>query len=142
MIVYFDTSALVPLLVAEPTSEACRRVWDDADTVVTTRLLYVEASAAMAQALRLQRLDADQHHRCLELLEDLWPQFDVVELDAGLCPAAAQLAHRHALRGYDAVHCAAALSLEDTELVAATGDQALRSAWQQEGITTYDVHQS
>ncbi|MGH8828501.1 MAG: hypothetical protein ACRDVZ_13095, partial [Jiangellaceae bacterium] len=32
---YLDTSAFVPLLVAEPSSESCRRFWHDADAVVT-----------------------------------------------------------------------------------------------------------
>jgi predicted nucleic acid-binding protein len=53
---YLDTSALVPLLIAEPTSAACRRFWDDADTVVFSRLLYVETAAALAQARRMDCL--------------------------------------------------------------------------------------
>lgn len=142
MIVYLDTSALIPLLVAEPASPRCRRVWDDADAVAATRLLYIEASAALAQALRLDRLDTDQHRRCLELLDHLWPQCAIVELDAELCSSAARLAHDHALGGYDAVHCAAALALNDAELVAATGDRRLLAAWHDEGVTTFDIHQA
>jgi uncharacterized protein len=60
---YLDTSAFVPLLVAEPGSPACRRFWDDADTVVSCRLLYVEAAAALAQAQRMARLDARRYVR-------------------------------------------------------------------------------
>lgn len=61
MIGYLDTSAIVPLLVAEQASAACRRFWDDADAVVSCRLLYVQAAAALAQAHRMQRLDSAQH---------------------------------------------------------------------------------
>lgn len=57
MIGYLDTSAIVALLVAEPGSAACRRFWDDADAVVTCRIAYVEAAAALAQAERTGRLD-------------------------------------------------------------------------------------
>jgi predicted nucleic acid-binding protein len=141
VIVYFDTSALIPLLVAEPTSAGCRRLWEDADAIASTRLLYVEAGTALAQARRLDRLDAEQHRRCLELLDQLWPQFNVVELDAALCSSAARLAHDHALRGYDAVHCAAALDLVGEDLVAATGDQQLLAAWHAEGLATFDTRQ-
>lgn len=50
MIGYLDASAFVPLLIAEPGSAACRRFWNDADSVVSSRLLYVETAAALAQA--------------------------------------------------------------------------------------------
>jgi hypothetical protein len=56
MIGYFDTSAFVPLLVAEPGSAFCRQLWDSSGTVVTSRLLYIETAAALAQALRLGRI--------------------------------------------------------------------------------------
>lgn len=55
MIGYLDTSAFVPLLIDEPTSAACRRFWDDADEVVSSRPRYVETAAALAQARRLGR---------------------------------------------------------------------------------------
>ena len=53
MIVYVDTSALVPLLINEPTSEACGEIWDSADSITVTRLAYIEAVAALAMAERL-----------------------------------------------------------------------------------------
>ena len=56
MIAYFDTSALLPLLIDEPGSERAGRLWDEADHVVSVRLIYVEARAALAQARRLERL--------------------------------------------------------------------------------------
>lgn len=60
MIAYFDTSALLPLLVEEPTSEATGRLWDDAIRVASVRLLYPEARAALAQAQRMARLSPAQ----------------------------------------------------------------------------------
>lgn len=139
MIVYLDTSAFVPLLVTEPSSPACRRVWDDAEVVVSNRLLFVEAAAALAQAHRLGRLDEDQHGRCLDLLSLLWAQIDVIELDATLTMRAASIARECALRGHDAVHCASAVELEDDDLVAATGDRLLLAAWYSLGVATFDT---
>lgn len=46
MIAYFDTSAVVPLLVQEPATEQCSRLWDEATRVLTVRLTYPEARAA------------------------------------------------------------------------------------------------
>lgn len=52
----------------------------------------------------------------------------LVEVGLRLARSASALAERHGLRGYDAVHLAAALSLDDPELVVATWDRALHRA--------------
>jgi predicted nucleic acid-binding protein len=52
---------------------------------------------------------------------------------------AAKLAVRHGLRGYDATHCAAAIEVNDVELVAASGDQRLIAAWRDEGLAIRDI---
>lgn len=139
MIVYLDTSALVPLLVSEPTSSACQHLWDSADQVVSTRLLYVEAAAALAKANRLDRLTAKKLAGAQAILDRYWEQIDIVELDDALMTQAARLAIAQALRGYDSVHCAAALLAEAPELVAATGDQRLLQAWRNLGLAVYDT---
>lgn len=141
MIGYLDTSALVPLLIAEPTSEASRRFWDDADVVVSSRLLYVEAAAALAQAHRLRRLTDNTHAQSRRRLDRICAELDIIEVDEQLVIRAAELAHRLALRGYDAVHCASAEQLDDDDVVAASGDRALLTAWRQLGIATYDTTQ-
>ena len=140
MIGYLDTSAFVPLVVTEPGSESCRRFWDDADTVVTSRLLYVETAAALAQAHRMGRLTDESLESSLHLLTDLWTDFDVVEVDQTIVERAAVLARRFALRGYDAVQCASAEQLGDGELVAAAGDRKLLDAWSELGIHTFDTN--
>lgn len=140
MIVYLDTSACVPLLVAEPTSGACQQLWDAADDVVGTRLLHVEASAAVAAAERSSRLSGEQAAGARSVLDDLWSQVSVVELDGALMREASLLALRLGLRGYDAVHCAAAVSLHDPDLVAASGDRDLLRAWTGLGVAIFDPH--
>lgn len=140
MIGYFDTSAFVPLLVAEPSSESCRRLWDDADVVVSNRLLYVETVAALAQARRMDRLTDNGLDSCLQLLDELWPEFDLIEIDQIVVDRAAALARRLDLRGYDAVHCASAEQLNDEDLVAAAGDQKLLGAWGYLGVATFDTN--
>jgi uncharacterized protein len=52
---------------------------------------------------------------------------------------AAHLALVYSLRGYDATHCAAALAVLDSDLVAASGDKRLLAAWQQEGVAVRDT---
>jgi predicted nucleic acid-binding protein len=136
MIAYFDTSALSPLLVEEPTSASVALLWDSANRVASVRLLYPEARAALAQARRVGRLTPRQLSRAVADLESLDQQLDHIEVTAHLAMRAGALAESSALRGYDAVHLAAAESITDSELVVVAGDLALRSAAHTLGLAT------
>jgi len=140
LIGYLDTSAFVPMLIREPSSQSCHRFWDDADDVVSSRLLYVETAAALAQAHRMSRMDDREHSRCIRRLEELWTQIEVTEVDEPLVRRAAELTDTLALRGYDAVHCAAAEQVDDSDLVAASGDRRLLAAWKSLGVATFDTN--
>jgi predicted nucleic acid-binding protein len=140
VICYFDTSAFVPLLIAEPGSPFCRRLWDEADDVVTTRMLYAEAAAALAQARRLERLTEPKHQAALHILDRMWADFDIVEVSDQLVHRAAQLARTCALRGYDAVHCASAEQVNDDDLVVASGDRRVLDSCATLGLATADTN--
>ena len=139
MIAYFDTSAFVPLLVEEPGTNISLRVFLQAETVATVRMTFAEVSAALARASRLGRLTADAHDRALAGLDSVWAQMDVLDVDDDLVRAAGALARDHALRGYDAVHCAAALRVTSGTTVALAGDRDLLAAWQREGLQVLDT---
>jgi uncharacterized protein len=140
VIAYFDTSAVVPLLVDdEPGAAVCRRVWELAESVVTTRLLYVEAAAALARAGRMGRLTVAAHDTALDGLDEVWMQFDVVEVTDVLIRRAATLARDQQLRGFDAVHCAAGLSVAVPGTLALTGDRDLLAAWCAHDLETVDT---
>ncbi len=136
MIAYFDTSAVVPLLVQEPTTGSCTRLWDDATRVVCSRLMYAEACAALARAVRTQRLTTAQMTAATAELDDLSEQTDVVDITAELTREAGRLAQQHGLRGYDAVHLASAVAIADREVVFVTGDADLAAAARAEGLAT------
>jgi uncharacterized protein len=129
LICYFDTSALIPLLVEEAGSDIAGRLWDTADRVVSSRLVYAEARAALAQAHRTDRIGAAGLRRAVTDLEGLMGDFDLVEVGAAVVHRAGELAEQLALRGYDAVHLGSAESLADPDLVLVAGDrQLLRAA--------------
>lgn len=138
MILYVDTSALVPLLVREPSSGRCGEIWDDADAVTSVRLAYVEAVAAIAQAVRLHRISASTGAAGRAVLDELWSVVDIIEVDRTLMTSAADLSVAHGLRADDATHCAAAIAVNDDHLVAATGDRRLLAAWHAEGLATWN----
>ena len=140
MIIYVDTSALVRLLINEPTSEACGELWDSADSITVTRLAYIEAVAALAMAQGMGRISMEEATDGRSVLDDLWPVVDVIELDRELMFEAARLAVVHGLRGYEATHCAAAVAVNDAEFVAASGDARLLTAWRAEGVAVRDTN--
>jgi hypothetical protein len=139
VIAYFDTSAVVPLLVAEPGSVRAALLWDSADRVVSVRLAYPEGRAALAQAQRLGRLTARQLRVAVMDLDTRFEQLNVVEIDEQLAHRAGELAEAHRLRGYDAVHLAAADRVRDADLVVVAGDGALLDAASAEGIAVAAV---
>ena len=136
MIAYFDTSAVVPLVVEEPASELASELWDRAERVVSVRLVDPEGRAALARAHRIGRLTAEQLRSAVRGLEHRMDELDIIEIDDGLALAAGAFAEARALRGYDAVHLAAADRLRDADLVVVAGDAALIDAASAEGFAT------
>ena len=108
MITYVDTSTLIKLLIDEGDATEAGLIWEQADVLVSARICFVEARAALHAAQRQGRISADVLRHAVDRLEDLWSQMSVVEIDEGLMRRAGVLAAAHSLRGYDAVHLAAA----------------------------------
>lgn len=132
MIAYFDTSALVKLFLREPGTETVRDLWEGAVDRVTSVATYPEARSAIASAARSRRIGEEYGDGAVAELGVRFSTMSVVVLDEQLATEAGDLAQRHALRGYDAVHLATALSVGqalmvtwDAELAHAAGDAGL-----------------
>lgn len=139
MIAYFDTSAVVPLLIAEPSSARAGSLWDAADRVVSVRLLYPETRAALAQAKRLGRLTARQLRGAVTEFDSLLDEIDIVEVDDAFARRAGELAEVRQLRGFHAVHLAAADRVRDPDVVVIAGDGALLEAATAEGLAVAEL---
>ena len=139
MIAYFDTSAVVPLLITEPGSARAASLWDSADRVVSVRLIYPETRAALAQAERLGRLTARQLRDAVTAFDSLFEEIDLAEVDDALARRAGDLAEARRLRGYDAVHLAAADRVRDPNVVVIAGDGALLDAATAEGLMVAEL---
>ena len=107
---------------------------------MSVRIAYVEAAAAIAQARRLGRLTRAQQREALRILDDTWDQLQLRNIDEPLVHRAGALAELYTLRGYDATHCAGAESINDADVVAASGDTQLLAAWRALNINTLDVN--
>lgn len=134
MIAYFDTSAIVPLVIAESGTRTAGDIWDRADRLVSVRLAHVEARAALAQAARLRRISPQHLRSSVRELGDLFAQVDLIEADEDLIHEAGDLAEAQELRAYDAVHLAGIRRVADDDLVVVAGDRALLTAAEALGI--------
>lgn len=94
--------------------------------MVAGRLLYPEARAGLAAALRGGRVPRRVYPGRKAALEVLWRELDIVEITPAVAQSAGHLAEEHALRGYDAVHLAAALHIRADVMV--TADDELLGA--------------
>jgi uncharacterized protein len=139
VLAYFDTSAIVPLLIGEPSSPLCANAWNDARIVMSSAVTYVEVHAALACAMRQGRIDATSHREALNLFAVLWEDVVHIPVDDAVIRHAALLSAPHALRGYDAVHCATALAAASDDFVALSGDRDLLQAWSALGIATINT---
>jgi predicted nucleic acid-binding protein len=130
VIAYLDTSALLkPIFTSEGGSEVVAEFWAVADGVVTSRLAYPEARAALAAALRARRISSHDHERGRLQVDRLFAELELVELTDVVARSAGQLAERFALRGGDAVHLGSALAvLAGEEGVLLTWDERLARA--------------
>lgn len=138
MITYVDTSLLLKLLVEDEVgSEAAEQIWLTSDHLVCAEIGYAEARAALASARRGGRPDPPGLSVAKRQLERLWDQVDVVAVRTHVVRAAGDLAEQEGLRGYDAVHLAAALEVPATVLAAA--DTQLLRAAQRRGLHIADL---
>jgi hypothetical protein len=83
----------------------------------------------------MDRITSAQLTAAIDELEAIITEIDHIEVTAELAHTAGELAQRFELRGYDAVHLAAASAAAHTELVLATGDTDLAEASRSVGIS-------
>lgn len=134
-VIYFDSSALVKLLVEEEGSDLAAELWDGCDAAVSSRLAYPEVRAALAAAGRNHDLDPAGQAAARDSWEEYWSATRPVELTRAVEQNAGRLAARHALRGADAVHLASALAVSQPGLILAAWDRRLRDGAREAGLT-------
>lgn len=132
MTTYVDTSTLIKLMATEAGSAVATTIWETSPSLVAVSLIEVEAVAALAAAHRQARLTAGELADAHLLLEELLGQVGIVDVDADLIGSARELATLHALRGYDAVHLAAATMVDADVFTSA--DPTLCKAAASEGM--------
>jgi uncharacterized protein len=132
VITYIDTSVLMKLFIEEEGTDESEQIWLRSTAVVCAEIGYVEVRAALAAAYRARRLDQPSYDTAKSEFDGLWSQLETVVIDEPLVRSAAVVAETGHLRGYDAVHLAAALRIGAT--VMASADTALCEAASNHGV--------
>jgi len=137
--VYADASALVKRYVAEVGSAEVVALTTGA-AVATALVTRAVVAAAFARAVRVGVLDDVGGRRVQRRFSREWPDLMKVPVTEALVARAESLAWAHGLRGYDAIHLAAALTWQNAlgqEIVMATFDRQLWDAAPHEGLRVW-----
>jgi len=131
---YFETSAIVKLILVEIGSSHAYELWDESIRVVTSRLAYAEARAALSSAHRTRRVSAAALQTAKLELDARFHELALLEATEGVLRRAGDLAERHALRGFDAIHLSSATELDRRTTLLVTWDRDLARAGREEGL--------
>lgn len=112
-------------VVPEDGSGEAITLWDDAERVVSSLLLYPEARSALGRAVRSRRLRRAEAPAAHALVERLWRDVDRIDVSEELARQAGELAEAHALRVHDAVHLASLVSIVDGDVRLVGSDREL-----------------
>jgi predicted nucleic acid-binding protein len=140
MIVYLDTSALVKRYFKEPYSDGVISMWKEAAEIVTSSIAYAETMASIHRKKR----EADLKDRMIRKVVDSfrmdWKSFIRVEVTDELNEYIDRAVGMHPLRGFDAIHLASAVMVNERlaeNLLFACFDRRLAHAAQSEGLDTF-----
>ena len=134
---FWESSALVALVVEQPATARMRTLLeDDADLAVWV-LTDVEVRSAIERLAREGALSREGVEACLHKADLFWEQLRVIDLIGSVKQRAKRLLARHPLRAADALQLGAALLASDDgpeglELV--TLDSRLAEAARREGF--------
>lgn len=137
MILYLDTSSLVKLYVEEEGSQAVRDQISAAEAVATSHIAYAEVRAAFARKQQEGELSQEEYERILDDFHKEWGTYLAIRVSEAIIALAGDLAERHGLRGFDAIHLSSALALRDevkSYIAFSSADERLQAAAKAEGL--------
>ncbi len=147
-IYYLEPSALVKYYVTEPGSIWVRQLVDEENNaLLSAEITIAEVSAALAVIVRVGRISRRQREAFWGKFKyDLLTRYEFLPTHRTIINHAAELCQKHPLRGFDAIHLASGIQLQETlgqqgeagqdlSSTYVTSDDQLISAAQAEGLS-------
>ena len=137
MIVYLDASALVKRYIAEDGTPEVNELIDRADSVVTNLISRAEVAAAIMRASRMEIINREDALQAIHKFRSEWESVQRLPVTEATVARADSLVSNYDLRGYDAVHMAAALIWQEAiieTITMATYDHILWNVARKEGL--------
>jgi predicted nucleic acid-binding protein len=138
MNLYLDTSAIIKRYINEPGTEDVRAWIRAADFISTGLITRAETAAGLTRLQRRGIITNDDFRLALDQFRLDWAGYYRIPINEELIARADILACQHGLRGYDAVHLAAALIWQEAlmlPITLATYDQKLADAGKKSGLS-------
>lgn len=111
---FWDTSALVPLLVAERSSAVVAELYRTDQHIAVAWTATIECTSACVRQHRERKISDALLARLLERLRKLGASWNVAEPTAEVRVGAERLVARHGLRAGDAIQLASAVAMSDS----------------------------
>ena len=143
--IYADSSVIVKRYYEEPGSQQVRERWGQTDRVFTSKVSYAEVHAALARKRRERGISPVGFRSATEAFESEWSSYDHVLVDASTLTDVRRLVRRHPLRGFDAIHLAAAVWLKrevGSQVEFWVSDERLEAAARKERLAVINPERS
>jgi len=139
---FWDASAIVPLLIAEPTTKAAQALAAKDPAMLVWWATEAECASAIARLERDGALDESAAGQAFDRLKSLARSWHEVDPSDSLREAAVRFLRVHPLRAADALQLAAAFAAAErrpASLEVVTLDDRLAAAARKEGFVLIEV---
>jgi predicted nucleic acid-binding protein len=134
---FWDSSALIPLLIREDSSEQMRQLLASDHHILASAITPIEIQSSLWRRRHHQEMDADQHTTAEQAFGKLSESWSEIEDTPVTRQIALELITRHVLRAADALQLAAAVvacGKDPQSLSFVTLDRDLAAAARSEGF--------
>jgi predicted nucleic acid-binding protein len=139
VILYLDTSCFAKLYIEEAGTDMVRAAVAKAAVIASSLIAEAEMRSALARRKREGVFSPTESNALKKAFSMDWAESLRIPLTEDVSSRAGNLAERHGLRGFDAIHLASALSLReapgDEEVWFYSADAKLNLAARKEGFT-------
>lgn len=135
---FWDTSALIPLMLEEPKTGVMRRLLADDPHILTSAFTVIEIASAIWRRRHAGELSIAAHHDADRQFADLSNVWTELPVSTDVIQATLSVLSRHPLRAGDAVQLGTAMvaSGDARDIAIVTLDKAFIAAARSEGFPT------